>query len=82
MKPGTRVRMSEAFKKLLLGNCDHRSLRSAEMCHKCSFGHVVEFGHCEGIVEELVQPDCVEVNVRWQPSGLRYGYDPKNLERV
>jgi len=44
--------------------------------------HVVEFGNCIGIVQgytnygNVVGPD---VDVRWQPSNLRYAYDPKYL---
>lgn len=49
--------------------------------------HIAEFGDCIGIVEDLVQwsTETVgpEVNVRWQPSNLRYCYDPEtDLETV
>jgi hypothetical protein len=67
MKAGTKVRMSDACK---------RELRA----HGCR-EHVEEFGHCIGHVEGpvdygngVVGP---EVNVRWQPSGLRYAYRPE-----
>jgi hypothetical protein len=79
MKPGTKVRMSEAFKQELIAN------NSGE--------HVDEFGNCIGVVEDLVDYNNVdkahpdydiakvgpEVNVRWYPSKLRYGYHPDNL---
>jgi hypothetical protein len=56
--------------------------------------HVVEFGECVGVVECLTDyNNCKpgepgydvakvgpEVDVRWQPSNLRYGYDTKALE--
>jgi hypothetical protein len=69
MKIGTRVKMSEEFKrKLRLNGCGD---------------HVEEFGKCIGIVEgpafEFHGP---EVDVRWQPSNLRYAYDPENLLSV
>ena len=65
-------------------------------CLKCSTDHIEEFGECEGIVQGLLDynnvpkdhpnydPDKVgpEVNVRWQPSNLRYGYHPDDLEVV
>lgn len=47
--------------------------------------HVEEFGGCEGVVEDLVnygEQQGPEVNVRWQPSGLRYAYHPDQLEAV
>lgn len=91
MKPGTRVRMTEELKKRLRGRCGELGHHVDEVddaesdgtyCFACSSAHVDEFGDCEGVVEDLVQPNCPEVNVRWQPSNLRYGYDPKYLERV
>jgi hypothetical protein len=71
MKPGTHVVMSDAHKKLLIAN------GCAE--------HVEEFGACVGVVEGLVAyGNCQgpEVNVRWQPSRLRYGYHPDHLHVV
>lgn len=44
--------------------------------------HVEEFGDCIGIVEGPMYDSWIELNVRWQPSNLRYGYHPKNLERA
>lgn len=44
--------------------------------------HVDEFGDCIGIVEDQIDPRYPEVNVRWQPSKLRYGYDPSGLDIV
>lgn len=62
-------------------------------CWGCSTAHVEEFGDCEGIVIGFtdynnVPPDSAtydrskvgpEVDVRWQPSNLRYGYHPDQL---
>lgn len=44
--------------------------------------HVDEFGGCVGIVDGKPDPDWEEVDVRWQPSGLRYAYHPDDLEVV
>lgn len=68
---GKKVRMTEKFKNLL------KTSESKE--------HVEEFGNCVGTVEGLVDyGDCKgpEVDVRWEPSKLRYGYDPYDLEIV
>jgi hypothetical protein len=65
-------------------------------CSKCSTGHVEEFGHCIGFVEgPLDYNNCKpgsggydpakvgpEVDVRWEPSHLRFGYAPNELELV
>lgn len=65
-------------------------------CMSCSAAHLEEFGDCVGVVDgptdfnnrkpgdpdydpEKVGP-CVDV--RWQPSNLRYMYDPDELELV
>lgn len=94
MKPGTRVRMSEDFKLARRGQCrgpgkhvGHGPTRvpDPEMpddgCAACSWGHIEEFGDCEGVVEDrmFLDPAAQEVNVRWAPSGLRYGYHPNDL---
>lgn len=76
LTPGTKVRMNDA-------------------CHaamaKSSGAHLVEFWGCIGIVEGPVDytgPSCQikqfgpEVDVRWQPSNLRYAYKPEHLEIV
>lgn len=68
MSPGTRVRMSEHLKAQFIKND----------CQE----HVDEFGHCEGIVQGPVDwGSCKgpEVDVRWQPSNLRYAYHPDEL---
>ena len=68
MKPGTRVKMSQALKDALKRNG--------------SSDHVHEFGSCVGIVQGPTNfggqlgP---EVDVRWQPSNLRYAYHPNEL---
>ena len=80
--PGTRVRMSGDLKRLFLGNCDHKSAKEAEDCIKCSYGHVIEFGDCVGVVIGDAVRGFPEVDVRWEPSGLKYAYDPKHLVRA
>ena len=49
-----------------------------------SHEHVEEFGDCEGIVGDPCYPNVEgpEVDVRWEPSKLRYGYDPKQLVKI
>lgn len=82
MKIGTRVRMSERLKRAFRDSGSGR--------------HVAEFGDCEGVViGPLDYNNCSpgdpgydaarvgpEVDVRWQPSGLRYGYHPDELVEV
>ncbi len=65
-------------------------------CLYCSTDHIEEFSKCVGVVDGLVdynncKPDDPaydpsklgpEVDVRWQPSNLRYGYDPEDLEHA
>ena len=97
LKPGTRVRMSDQLKRELRGQCTgpgghvgHAGwIFDPEMpddgCAACSWTHVEEFGECTGVVGGLMFPgliDTPEVNVRWEPSGLRYGYHPDKLELV
>jgi hypothetical protein len=70
VKPGTIVRMRRSIKLALRRNgCDQ---------------HVREFGGCVGIVEGPAYPSGAgpEVDVRWLPSRLRYGYDPDELKVV
>lgn len=72
MKKGTQVRMSDELKrKFILNGCGD---------------HVDEFGECTGNVEGLVdygnRVKGPEVDVRWQPSNLRYAYDPSDLVEV
>lgn len=70
--PGRRVRMTEAFRERMRSN-EHGA------------DHEREFGDCVGVV---IGPTAYpgmsgpEVDVRWQPSGLRYAYDPADLEAV
>jgi hypothetical protein len=71
VKPGTVVRMSDALKQ--------------EMLARGSHNHIKEFGDCVGIVigpvnfGKRVGP---EIDVRWQPSNLRYMYNPAGLVEV
>jgi len=65
LQHGDQVKMTTHFKDMLISN-------------DCA-DHIKEFGECIGTVEGLVDYGTQlgpEVNVRWQPSGLRYGYDP------
>ena len=71
---GKKVRMTEAFKKVLTG----------ERRFDDSPDHVAEFGDSVGVVECLVDYGTFqgpEVDVRW-PSGFRYAYSPDSLEVV
>ena len=70
IKIGDTVRMSDELKNgLIENNCQE---------------HVDEFGECEGIVESWIYPntDIKDVNVRWKPSELRYGYNIETLVNV
>lgn len=42
--------------------------------------HLKEFGTCIGIVQGPTHAGWPEVDVRWQPSNLRYGYHSKYLK--
>lgn len=63
-----------------------------EDCWGCSSAHVAEFEDCDGIVigplnynnpgESDPTKIGPEVDVRWQPSNLLYGYDPAELDIV
>lgn len=94
MKPGTRVRMSEGHKLALRGKCGRAGRHVGPFdpgegddpggdCWGCSSAHVDEFGSCVGIVEGHMKgpngEEWPEVDVRWLPSGLRYGYKPSEL---
>jgi len=64
-----KVRMSEELKKNLIANdCED---------------HVKEFGDCDGIIIGKVFEDNDDiVDVRWQPSGLKYMYDIHHLIKI
>jgi len=68
--PGTKVRMTADSKEDMLDNGSHR--------------HIWEFGDCTGIVigPMFENGEGDEVDVRWQPSNLRYGYSVKHLDVV
>lgn len=71
MKKGTIVKMSESCKTQLINN-------------NCK-DHVDEFGECEGVVIGPMFPEvenCEDVDVRWKPSNLKYGYSPDQLEII
>lgn len=71
IEKGTWVRMTQDLKDGMRANGSHE--------------HVDEFGDCIGMVIGPMFPDCEdapEVDVRWQPSNLRYGYHPDHLEIV
>lgn len=97
MKTGTRVVMSEAFKRARRGMCEGPGKHTGhgptwapdpEMpddgCAACSWDHIEEFGGCTGTVQGPMfeSSDAPEVDVRWEPSGLRYGYHPDDLVEV
>lgn len=65
---GDRVKLSESYKQRLISDG--------------SIEHIEEFGNCVGIVEDTEYQDesTLEVNVRWQPSGLRFAYDIKSFK--
>jgi len=72
MEKGTRGRMSAAFKERFVKN-------------RHNIAHIREFGECVGIVQGLTdfgKQKGPEVDVRWQPSNLRYAYLPEELEVV
>ena len=63
---GLRVKMSDELKQSLISN-DSRD-------------HVKEFGNCIGVIEGYIDGSSEEdVDVRWEPSKLRYGYPLKKL---
>jgi hypothetical protein len=70
MKVGTRVRMKESLKKLLIENE--------------SRDHVEEFGDEIGVVipKEAAIEQWPEVEVLWGDTGLHYLYHPDQLEEV
>jgi hypothetical protein len=65
---GKLVRMKESFKEAMRRN------GSSE--------HIDEFGDCVGVILGPMEPGWPEVDVRWKPSNLKYGYDIENLEFV
>ena len=70
IKKGDLVRMSEKFiSEMMLGE---------------SKDHVEEFKDCIGKVEGPSYPngEGPEVDVRWMPSNLKYGYFTDNLVKV
>ena len=70
-KVGDRVKMSGDLKSsLTFGGSDD---------------HVEEFGECTGVIDSDVEGRGTVspvIDVRWEPSGLRFGYDPRLLERA
>jgi hypothetical protein len=89
MAPGTRIRMTEAHKVALCGRCVPGRHRDSNgrfvcvwLCIYCSTAHVEEFGACDGVVVGACQGHEDEpglVDVRWEPSGLRYAYWIRDL---
>lgn len=85
--------MSEGLKAKLRGKCGladkhlgpfdpGATALSSEDCWGCSSAHCNEFEDSIGVVEGPVQEGSPEVNVRWEPDNLRYGYHPDDLDVV
>lgn len=92
LNPGDKVRMKGALKDRLYGECtpyNHvaptfkpEENMPDDGCLRCSTAHVEKFGNCIGIVIGPTEEGWEEVDVRWQPSNLRYGHHPDDLEKV
>ena len=71
MNPGDIVRMNAACKRALFKTGSH--------------DHVKEFSRCYGVVvgpTDYGTQQGPELDVRWQPSNLRYTYPPEFLKRM
>lgn len=82
-KPGDVVRMTRTFRTMMRWSSPPlwRGRRRVYPSRR----HIREFGRCVGVVIGLVDygtQQGPEIDVRWQPSGLRYAYDSNNLELV
>ena len=82
-QPGDRVRLTRAartrmfWQRIQYGNGSQGGYAQRK--------HVQEFRRCVGIVQGLTDfgtQQGPEYDVRWQPSNLRYCYDPADLELV
>ena len=89
IKIGDKVRMSEALKVKFIGPCAEKHQKwdaEGEFCLACSREHIEEFGDCVGVVERATEYNnepCDDfVDVRWEPSNLRYAYEIIDLEVV
>jgi hypothetical protein len=78
---GKRVRMTKAYKRMLGRNAHVREFgTSIGVCIGWTkYFNKMVVGDGEGETPVSVGP---EVDVRWQPSNLRYGYAPEWLELV
>jgi len=90
MVPGTKVRMTAAGKTMLQANSDRVQRYRDDADHE-TLSNVEEFGDCIGIIAgptDYTGSECQikqlgpEVDVRWQPSNLRYAYLPEHLEII
>lgn len=78
-KAGDRVRFTRAYRTWM------RWARNPSTGRYHQRWHVREFGRCVGVVLGPVDFGTQlgpEVDVRWEPSGLKYGYEPEDLELV
>jgi alkylated DNA repair dioxygenase AlkB len=77
MNIGDCVRMTDIFKKKLASEAP-----STEKGVGGGYEHLKEFGDCVGVIQGPMfqDPQAPELDVRWHPSNLRYGYDPSQLE--
>lgn len=85
LKAGTRVRLSAAgYAALLAGHKQNAHIDRAIRAAGGDPGRwpTAEFKNCIGVVLGPVMPGWEEVDVRWEPSGLKYGYHPDHLEIV
>lgn len=65
MKIGDRVKMTDYFKRNSPNSKDH----------------IDEFGSCSGVIIGYIDIQTSDdVDVRWMPSGLKYGYTIDSLE--
>lgn len=93
---GSKVKMSEELKAILLGTCNHPIEENPVDCYACSTDHCREFCDCVGEVigftdlnnckpghpnYDLNKIDPELVDVRWEP-GLRYAYFLNQLVEV
>jgi hypothetical protein len=79
IQPGSKVKLSNAYVEQCLASAGQELEDQSEHA---------EFSGCIGVVidceegQEHLLYEAKIFNVRWQPSGLRYGYTPLQIEVV